>query len=246
MSIKFNKYGDITEIGGIPTDAEDYEGPIYSMLESNDVGKQFVSSFVAGITNTSIPCSKFVNAFYEKSLPGPEITPVGTVDPTNVSTGEANLINNNYTDLVYNNSSSGTTNKPLPGIDLGSSQLVSIIRVHWWTSNTYMATDYSIQGSNDGTNWTDVASGLSSTGMSGQAIDTVVNATYRYWRVFCVKGENGSWVTISEIEAFGTGSTIQESIINNDNISIICDTTTNTISIEVQSGSENLIINYNG
>ena len=49
---------------------------------------------------------------------GSDIVPVGTINPDNTSSLGANLINGNQTDLCYNNSSPGSSNKALPAIDL--------------------------------------------------------------------------------------------------------------------------------
>lgn len=161
--------------------------------------------------STGSPIGSFVSAWFAGSATGAEITPVGTIDPTNVSTGDASLINDVNTDLVYNNSSQGSANKELPAVDLGSSVAVANVEIWWW-NNTYTAGNYSIQGSNDGTTWSDLVTGLDSTGVVGTAANpqqVAVSGSWQYLRVFCVAPTNASWVVVSEMNVFapaGSGS----------------------------------------
>lgn len=189
---------------------------------------------------TSIPYGMVKNVWGDIPNTGAEIVANGTVDPTNVSTLDANLINNNYTDLVYHNSSTGSANKELPGIDLGSSQPISQAHIYWW-NNTYTASDWNLQGSNDGTTWIDISTGLDSTGVVGTSANpqiVTVGASYQYLRVFCVTGNNVTWCVISELEAFdvGVGSTKinlleeNEITIGTDGVNLTID---NTMSIDI-------------
>lgn len=181
--------------------------------------KDFVIPQNSDLT-TNIKFSEFVSCFAEINISGGQITPTGTIDNTNVSTREANLINGNLTDLTYNNSNAGTTNKELPAIDLGSSQDISEIVLHWW-NNTYTASNYKIQGSNDGNNWTDIVLNANSTGIVGtsnnpQRFQTNVN--YRYIRPFCVQGNNASWCVVSELQVFSLGGVQTMNIFNVENV----------------------------
>lgn len=166
----------------------------------------------------SIPFGKFIQALVDVDIAGGEIAPVGTIDPTNISTIENTLINNNYTDLCYHNSSQGSTNKELPAVDLGSSQSVSQVDVYWWNT-TYTASNYSIQGNNANspTGWTDVATGLDSTGLTGRQSISFAATSFRYWRVFCVTGNNATWCVISEMELFGAGTGVTQSFLSDYN-----------------------------
>ena len=141
----------------------------------------------------------------QTSITGTEIVPVGTADTTNVSSNEALLINNIYNDLVFNNLVAGSTNRELPGIDLGAPTATGVVRVYWW-NNGFVCSDYQVQGSNDAIAWTPVVTGLDATGLGGTFQDATVNTTFRYWRVFCVTGLNPTFVVISELEAFAPGS----------------------------------------
>ena len=226
----FNFIGDL--LSGSP---ETYSQPTFTLVEDIDVIKETIITVPANqIAVTTIPCNKYRGAFVEGEEPGTEITPTGTVDPDNISTTEAQLINNNLTDLTYNNSSSGTVNKSLPGIDLGSVQLVGELSLWWWTNGTYMASNYSIQTSNDGTTWTDVFTNQDSTGLQGQRVDFVMNTSFRYARVFCVQGTNASWVVISELKAFQQGQTIKKELDNTVDTIVVCNASS---FIEIQNNS---------
>lgn len=160
-------------------------------------------------TVTSIAYESFLNAYAEviTTIPWAEINPIGTIDPDNTSTGDASLINNNYTDLIYNNNSQWTANKSLPAIDLWSSQNAWIIRVYWWNPVTYWVTNGQIQGSNDGTTWTPLVSNIvKTTGATWDFDDYSVSWSYRYYRLFSVAGLNATWVVIAELEVFSIGS----------------------------------------
>ena len=179
--------------------------------------QQSISNNVANgsIWTTPVTIQEYIKATVLVPNIGSELVPVAVVDPTNVSTNEANLINGNETDLVYNNSSTGTVNKELPGIDIGAGSDPGIVRLWWWTNASYMANDYNIQGSNDLTNWTDLASGLSSIGLEGQSVDIPVSGgPWRYLRVFCVSGLNASFVVISEMTSFESATGFQERLIS--------------------------------
>lgn len=170
-----------------------------SGLASGELENEVLTINSNSSLSTSIQNGCFISLFVE--IPGEEaeIDPVGVEDPTNVSKNESKLINNITTDLVYNKKSIGTTNKEMPAIDLGSSQALGKIVIYWWQA-TYVATNFKIQGSDDLSNWTDVATGLDGTGQNIQEI--ILSGTFRYWRLFCVQGLNPHWICLSEIRAY--------------------------------------------
>ncbi len=141
---------------------------------------------------------------------GAEISASSTYDPTNCCRRDYRLIDNNYYNLVYNNYSPGSSNQVMPAIDLGSSQTVNTIRINWYTTY-YTSQNFRIEASNDGSNWTTVASGLSTNTAVGTSVGNYpenypVSGTYRYWRMFNVTGTNGTWIAISEVEAFAAAA----------------------------------------
>ena len=226
----FNYIGDL--LSGSP---ETYTQPTFNLIEDTDLVNETVITVNANQTVvTTIPCNKYRGAFIEGLEPGSEITPTGTIDPDNISTTEAQLINGNLTDLTYNNSSAGTVNKSLPAIDLGSVQAVGQLALWWWTNATYMASNYKIQTSIDGTTWTDVYTNLDSTGLQGQRVDFAMSSSFRYARVFCVQGNNASWVVISELKAFSQGQTIKKELDNTVDTVVVCNASS---VIEIQNNS---------
>lgn len=174
---------------------------------------------------STITSSGFLNAYANSATtvsPSVEIFPTGTIDPDNTSTGDNNIRNDNYTDLIYNNSSAGTANKSLPALDLWSSTPLWAVRIYWWNPQTYGVTNGKIQGSNNGTTWTDLSTGIvKTTGATGDFDDYTVTGSYRFVRLFSVTGLNGTWVTMSEIEAFGSGaSSVDDVHVFNRNIQV--------------------------
>lgn len=204
-----------------------------------------VSVANAACATTTVPTSGFINAYAEitTTTPGPERVPTGTIDPDAVSTFDANLIDNDYTNLTYNNSNAGTTNKSLPAIDLWASLSVWVVRIYWWTPGTYWVTDGTIQWSNNGTAWTDLVTWITKTaGATGDFDDYTVSGNYRYLRLFSVAWLNGSWVVISELEAFETGTTTTQDVhVFNRDVTIaddsgfieVCSEEIGTVDVEV-------------
>jgi len=134
-----------------------------------------------------------------------EIQPIGVVDPDNVSDTlrENRVIDNNYTQLFYNNLSPGTINKSLPGIDLGASFVLKSLKIYWSWLN-WQPLDFNIQTSNDGVNWLDIETNLTSSGVDFDVdIFPVNNVTARYIRIFTNIGRSTQWVGAAEIEVFG-------------------------------------------
>ena len=151
-----------------------------------------------------------------------EYTPTGTIDIDNTSTWDNNLIDNNYANLIYNNSSQWTVNKSLPAVDLGSSLPVWIVRIYWWNPATYGVTNAKIQWSTNGTTWVDLFSWISkTTGATWDFNDYTVIGNYRYYRFYSITGLNTNWFVISELEVFAAWGTSTEYInIFNRNMEI--------------------------
>lgn len=146
------------------------------------------------------------------------IPTTGVIDPTGVagSPWVDNLADGDYGNLCYNDDSTLTANKEMPAIDLGSSLAVSQISIWWWNT-AYNSSNFKIQGSNNGTSWTDVVTGQSSVGVIGRQ-DIAVSGTFRYWRVFCVVGVNPVYIVLSEMEAFDVPAGVDRYINNADGI----------------------------
>lgn len=248
-AVQGTEYEDLlNDLNSITVDAPNFNTIQTEILTSFDKEQgeyvQEAPVIVSGgsYTLTGVTSNQITGMSIVVPNPWPELVPVGTVDPTNVSTNDANLINGNLTDLCYNNSSNGSANKPLPGIDLGSPQAVARIDLYRWSA-TYLSNNFSIQGSNDGTTWTDVATNLQSTQVWLQELP--VSGTYRYWRLFNISGTNATFVVLSEMKAFAVwvGSTTF-SAQNNPDVVIEDDPSGNTIIRNNLSQDLTFIINY--
>lgn len=174
------------------------------------IGKAFTELDVivpANSTYVSTITPKYYHSTYvEESLAGAEITAGLSInDFDNVSSGDVNLLDGNLTNLVYNNTSAGTTNKAMPALDLGTPTPISEFHMYGWTNATYIATDYRVEVSNDGVTWTTVIGGI----MSNTGLNVIpINGTWRYIRPFIVMGANTAWFTLSEYKVFGVGTTV--------------------------------------
>ena len=154
-----------------------------------------------------------IGVYYRVYTTGDVIPAVGTVDPTSVSTGDALLINGNLSDLVYNNSSIGSANKPLPGINLGQAYEISRVDVYWWNS-AYRATTFRIQGSQNGVDWVDLTKDLTGVFTAAGIPQTVdITGTYQYVRVFSVTGANSSFIVLSELQVRGPSPTSDVTLV---------------------------------
>lgn len=194
---------------------------------------------------TSIEHDRFLSAYVEEiSLsPWAQLTPVGTIDPDNTSSLGANLIDGNYTNLVYNDQSQWSANKSLPAVDLWSSQSAWVVRIYWWNPNQYWVTNWQIQGSNDGTNWTPLVTNIvKTTGTTWDFDDYQVSWSYRYYRWFSVAWLNATWFVISELEVFAPWASSSEfihvfnrdiEVKNNSGNIEVCNETWQSFNIEI-------------
>lgn len=162
---------------------------------------------------TEIDFSKYISGTVLLNLAGVEVEATGTVDTDNVSSNDAALVDGGLSSICYNNSITGTVNKPMVGMDLGAPDYsVEMISV-WWYNSPYTATNFKIQGSYDGNSWDDISTNLNSNDDAGQQVDySIPVSTYRYYRIFSVQGNNASYVVLYEMKAFGASITVEKSI----------------------------------
>lgn len=132
-------------------------------------------------------------------------------DPLNFSTFDANINDANLLNFWYNNSSFGPTGK---WIGLDNTTPLTATHAKWYdyhASSIYQPTQYRIEGSANGTTWTTLADISSPTyapsnTTTGHLVDLGGPQTYRYFRWFCVTGENLNFVIISEFELYNAPS----------------------------------------
>jgi len=173
----------------------------------------------AGTTaSTGVTLKSLISVMKEELIVN-NITAVGTIDPTNVSTFDANLINGNLNDFCYNNSSAGSTDKELPAMDLGSSIEVDIISIVWFSA-VYASNDFAIEASDDGTNWTTVLNNLAWGGTPNVEDRFVIPAgnSFRYWRLKCNVGLNASFMIVREMIAQESNGTRIVNLLEGDDI----------------------------
>lgn len=143
------------------------------------------------------------------------VTPLGTnlalamtsYDPNNYSTFDNNVNDGNLLNFWYNNSSVGSAGKWI-GLDNGSP--ITVTHAKWYdysATSIYQPTQYRIEGSNNGSTWTtlvDISSPpyLPSTTSDGHLVDLGGSQTYRYFRWYCVTGNNPTYVIIAELELY--------------------------------------------
>lgn len=88
-------------------------------------------------------------------------------------------------------------------LDLGSASSLSQISIYW--NKNYGSSNYSIQASNDNTNWTNLYSGLSSLGGTTNPYqkDYSLTGSYRYIRIYINKAQR-SYPIIYEVKLYGS------------------------------------------
>ena len=162
-----------------------------------------------------VPYTKYISGWAEVRSVTSMHDVASVQDPTNVTTVENNLANGNTTtDFVYNNSSSGTTNKELPALDLGEPKEVSLCKVYWY-SDTFKANDFQIQYSDDLSTWQSVGDFEGVVTDNGVSQDLNFNpVSARYWRLFCLSGNNSTWVVIREMEVFPPATGTESVLLN--------------------------------
>jgi hypothetical protein len=224
------------QIRGYLTSAGISPNPINSTTFTVSSG----SSYPTGVTLKSLI------AIVKEELVVNNITAVGTIDPGNVSTFDANLINGNLNDFCYNNSSAGSADKELPAMDLGSPVEVGIISVVWFSA-TYASNDFGIEASNDGTNWTTVVDNLSWGGTPNVEDRFVIPAgnSFRYWRLRCNVGLNASFFIIREMIAQQNAGTRLVNLMEGDVVELQANDVDSELVVVNNSGRDyNITITY--
>ncbi|RYY03732.1 MAG: hypothetical protein EOO53_07500 [Gammaproteobacteria bacterium] len=90
-------------------------------------------------------------------------------------------------------------------VDLGAAKTLTSVVIDWEAAN---AASYQVQGSNDNTNWTNLASKTG--GTFGARTDTnAVSGSYRYVRIYgTARSVGNNWgYSIFELKVYGTGGT---------------------------------------
>ena len=149
-----------------------------------------------------------VNIYYTE--PGAvSILPIaGTTDVGNISSDDANLINGNYTDLCYNNTSQISANKETVGIVYtGDQSLINGVRITFWNVSSYGSTNFKLQGSSDNITWTDIVTNLNSNNAVnipsvGPRLDVTspLLTLYSSFRLFVITPNNTQFFAIAEME----------------------------------------------
>jgi len=212
---------DSIPIGDVLTayEVEDFSAEAAALNLKNASAKVYVEPESVLESTTTTTTTNFSQTIAADSAfaSGSEITAVGVHDATNIHWNEGRISDDSYTNYTYNAFSPGPDNKPLPSIDLGSSQVVETIKIEWWTCS-YGASNFRIEAKDsdptDTNGWTTIVDGLSDNGIpcssiasAAQDVDVSANVTpYRYWRMFMVDGTHSSWNVLSEFEAFSAGS----------------------------------------
>lgn len=146
--------------------------------------------------------------------------PVGW-DPGNISTGENNLNNGNYSDLTYNNLLTGNTSGKILGIDMLTPTTINAMRRYDYNA-AYYDTEWQFIGTNDVTAATyTVIFTQSQTGPNltpNPFFKAFADQTFRYYGWRCVSSFNATYTITSELELLsGTLQTIKKELaVNTD------------------------------
>ncbi len=202
-------------------------------LNSDNADKFIVDSAFKGneIKTITVPfgSKSFITTILEKDVLVPVSStllsargsgPVGW-DPQNVSTGESQINDGSYGNLMYNNSSSGNTSGMIMGIDMLTPTTINFMK-RTDHSTSYYDTAWEFIGTNnaDGTKHTVIFS-VTQTGPNldpNQFERAFSPVTFRYYGWRCVTSFNSSFTITRELELF--------------------DATTATIDVELTSGTD--------
>lgn len=201
-----------------------------------------MNSWICEVSNTAH--AWFLNVFVE------EITVVASWNELVPSTfndfgwstnSPENVLNNNYTDLLYWPSG----NTAMVSIDLWWQESIGFARIYWWNPQTYWAINGKIQASTDWNTWVDVVTWITkNTGASWDFNDYTFSWDYRYVRYFSINWVNATWFAMSELEVYSPSGTLYDYPnifdtnfdVNNKNGFIeICNNSANNSNVEINS-----------
>jgi hypothetical protein len=89
-------------------------------------------------------------------------------------------------------------------LDMGAAKTIDGIRLHIETATGVH--EFKIQGSANGTDWTDVHTGVAAVTTDAQYFWFTAAASYRYWRVLVVSGLDTNIVTVVELAYIESGT----------------------------------------
>lgn len=182
--------------------------------ESNGAGNLVIvdtHTYAAGeervINHATLPNASVQAFTLVDTLGSPtQLTSVAGWDPLNRSSLEANIRDNNLTNLAYNNQANGQAAGFILGLDMGTAVNANMMQMFDWTNATYIANEWEFIGTND------------STGLTYDSLFTVTghvqsvnpnpfersfgNQLYRYYGVRCIVPNNNSFFVLSEIRVF--------------------------------------------
>lgn len=176
---------------------------------------------------------------YTKVVPTQILTPdaqPGVGGPGPIGNLGANITNNSFGDLCYNNfAAASTTNLAFYTFDFGAPIATpDRLEIKWWQFNNYVSNNFRIEASNvwdpdptNTANWTTILGGQDGTNVLGnyQYINLPPAGTnFQYWRVFSLSGFPGGvpFMVVNEME-FQLAQTIYRSIEDYDNVTFFFD-----------------------
>lgn len=203
---------------GTAYEVEDFSAEALDIDLANATAKIYVepeTELPTGSTTTTTNYSQTVSAD-AAYVSGSEINSIDVDDATGDYWNRNRISDDSYTNYTYSRYSNNPNNMASPSIDLGSSTLVSTLRVNWYYCG-YGADNFRVEAKNSSPNsnsgWTTIVSGLSDNGIPctggshPQDIDVSSNSTpYRHWRLYIVDAEDNNYNVFSELEAFSGGT----------------------------------------
>lgn len=117
-------------------------------------------------------------------------------------------------DAIDNNANTSWSNQGLGSwvrLDLGSQKKICSISIAWFDGNLIQNT-FEIATSNDGNSFTKVFSGKSSSTTTAEEEYDISDTVARYIKITVTSNSQSDWVSINEIDIFGTSSPMQKGI----------------------------------
>jgi hypothetical protein len=156
------------------------------------------------------------------------LTPNKTDGSGAIGNLSANINNNNFSDLCYNNfGTPSATNLAYYTFDFGSPKSLDRWYIRWWQVNQYVPQYFRIEGNNtwspDPTDptWNTVVDNLTGTNIisRNQYINILDDTPYQYWRMFVYTGFGGQFMVCTEMTP-ETAGTLYESITDSNRVTM--------------------------
>ena len=203
-----------TDISKLKSSGNTNETESYKL---NNIAARYVRITVTGNTENNYASIVEVNVGTNgSSNPPPPPTPGSCGSNLAISsiTSNGNQATHPASDAIDNNANTRWSNQGLGSwvkLDLASQMKICSVGIAWFNGNQRQNT-FEIAASNDGTSFTKIFSGKSSGTTTGTEEYDISDTQARYLKITVTGNTQSDWVSITEIDVFGTASSTQQEI----------------------------------